>query len=252
MKGYYEHIRETQNELVIFRNHQHNFVSHFHINLEIYILNDGEQQVTCNGKTYNMTSGTIAFFDSYDIHGYLKADKPCKDSCVILIPYPLLTHFREFRQKLRVASPIIFDKQLTEQLLQVIDQVLLKTHDKNLITAGVDMMLALIEQKLNYETSGQNDDVTLVKKILEFIDNNYQKDAKLSTIANNLGYTEEHLSRVFHKYLNQSIPSYVNGLRLVYVERELKKGEKKLSEIIFDAGFNSFQTYYRNKNKIEK
>ncbi len=252
MNGFYEHIRETQNELVIFRNNQHNFLPHFHINVEIYILNDGEQQITCNGKTYQIQSGNVAFFDSYDIHGYIAPKTPCKDSCVILIPYSLLAHFRTFRQKLRLSTPIIHDKALTENLLKIIDEVLLKNNDKNIITAGVDMMLALIEQKLNYETSGQNDDVTLVKKILEFIDNNYQKDAKLSTIANNLGYTEEHLSRIFHKYLNQSIPSYVNGLRLAYVERELKKGEKKLSEIIFDAGFNSFQTYYRNKNKIEK
>ncbi len=249
MKGYYEGFREQDTGLNVFRNHQHDFPPHFHNNVEIYLLEEGEQNIVCNGKEYAMQSGDIAFFDSYDIHGYLPTETPCKGSCVLIVPFSLLAHFRSFRKGGKVRSPIVRDGDLTKKLLKIIDGVLSQTKDKNVATAAVDMILAFLEQKLAYGTETEREDVTLLKKILEFIGDNYRTDVRLSTIAMNLGYTEEHLSREFHKFLHQSIPSYVNRLRLDYVDAEVKKGEKKLSEIIYEAGFNNFQTYYRNKKK---
>ncbi len=250
MNVYYENHREQETKPLILSNHQIYFVPHFHVNVEIYLLEEGERQIVCNGKTYNMKSGSIAFFDSYDIHSYVRTETPCKRSRVLLVPYNLLTNFKNFRQKSKVAFPIIEDETLTKKLILLIDEVLAKTEDKNVITATVDMIFAFLEQKLEYAEGEQDEDVYLLKKILEFIYHNFKTDARLSTIAKNLGYTEEHLSREFHKFLKQSIPSYVNRLRLEYVEKELKKGEKKLSQIIYEAGFNNFQTYYRNKNKM--
>ncbi len=249
MKGYYEHNREQDAQLCVFRNHQHCFLPHFHNNVEIYVLEEGEQQVVCNGKTYDMQSGSIAFFDSYDVHGYLHSKAPCKSSCVLIIPFPLLANFRSFRKKAKVATPVVADRVLAGKLLAIIDGVLAKEEDEHVTAAAVDMVLAFLEQKLEYAIEGQAEDVALVKKILEYIYEHFKEDVRLSTIATKLGYTEEHLSREFHKFLHQSIPSYVNRLRLDYVELELRKGEKKLSQIIYEAGFNNFQTYYRNKKK---
>ncbi len=247
MNEFYEFWREQAPNISVSRNKQQEYMAHYHNNVEIYILNDGEQRITCNGLTYKITNGTVVFFDSYDIHEYIKPELPCKDNCVLIFPFRYLTNFRAFRKKLKVSSPIIHDKELAQTLLKLVDGILTKTKDENLLNATVDMILAFVEQKLDYSSSNQTSDISLVKKIIEYIYANFKTDLRLSTIAYNLGYTEEHLSREFHKIINQSIPSYVNKLRLDYVENELKKGEKKLVEIIYEAGFNNLQTYHRNK-----
>ncbi len=247
MNGYYETSRERDTRLRVFRNHQNDFPPHFHNNVEIYLLEEGEQQVVCNGETHLLRAGTVAFFDSYAIHGYLPPKSPQTNGCVLIIPFALLGNFRTFRQKGRVLTPVIHDCELTKTLLQIVDGIFLKTEDKNLIAAAVDMVFALLEGKLRYGVDEEKEDVSLVKKILEFIETNFRTDTRLCTIAANLGYTEEHLSREFHKLLRQSIPSYVNRLRLDYVEYERKKGEKTLTELVYEAGFHNLQTYYRNK-----
>ncbi|MBQ9756325.1 MAG: helix-turn-helix domain-containing protein, partial [Clostridia bacterium] len=77
---------------------------------------------------------------------------------------------------------------------------------------------------------------------------NFRSEITLSGLAKEFGYSVEHVSRVFHKYLKTGIPEYVNGLRLNCVEQLVKAHpEKKITEIIFDSGFNSIQSYYRNK-----
>ncbi len=215
------------------------------------MLEEGEQQIVCNEKIYEMRSGDIAFFDSYDIHGYLATKKPCKSSCVLIIPYYLLEHFQLFRRKMRIKSPILSNPILVKKILKIIDELLSKTEDKNVAVAAVDMILAFLEAELKY-TTDKGEDTLLVTKILVFIEKNFRGDTKLSAIARYLGYTEEHLSREFHKYLHQSIPYYVNRLRLEYVECERAKSEKPVSQIIYEAGFRNFQTYYRYKKNKEE
>jgi methylphosphotriester-DNA--protein-cysteine methyltransferase len=58
---------------------------------------------------------------------------------------------------------------------------------------------------------------------------------------------------VFHRYLRTGISAYANALRLDYVEQKLAlKGKEKLIEIIYEAGFNCPQTYYRAKQRNKK
>ncbi len=251
MKAFYEDSRERDAQVKIMRNYRHTTSAHFHNNVELYVLEKGEQEITCNGKSYLMRSGDVAFFDCYDIHGYVPTAEACENSCVLIIPFSLLTNFRAFRKRGRVASPIIQEEGLAKRLLAIVDGFLVEEGDKNVVGATVDLLLAILEKHLDYATD-EKEDVALVKQILGFIEENYRGDARLSTIASHLGYTEEHLSREFHRFLKQSIPSYVNRLRLDYVENELKKGEKTLAELIYEAGFNNFQTYYRNKKSAEE
>lgn len=81
------------------------------------------------------------------------------------------------------------------------------------------------------------------------IEDNLDKDLTLSKISKALGYSSAHVSRTFKKYVNSSIPNFVNKLRLERVDKLLKKKNVKKTEAIYSAGFNSYQTYYRIKSK---
>ena len=65
-------------------------------------------------------------------------------------------------------------------------------------------------------------------------------------------YSTEHVSRVFHKYLRVGLPKFINDLRLDYIENELMLSDKKkITDLIFEAGFKSVQSYYRSKSLHE-
>ena len=76
------------------------------------------------------------------------------------------------------------------------------------------------------------------------------EDVRRKKIAAALGYTEEHISRVFNRYIGSSISAYLNRVRIEYIERLRRDGDKRPTiELIYESGFKSQQTYYRVKQK---
>ncbi len=252
MKAFYEKIREATDRLQVERNGYYAFLPHFHINLEILIVKKGKHKIFCNGEEFVVESGSIAFFDSYDVHGYYECKNVDRDDACLVIPFSFMEKYIKNKKSLKLQTPIIKDERLVEEVLFIVDKFLLDKRDESIQVSAIDMILSLIQQKLVYFENGVNGDTILVKKILEYIENNLKGDVRLKTIAKKLGYTEEHLSRTFNKSLKQSIPFYTNGLRLSYVENNLKRNGSNLTELIYEAGFKSPQTYYRARKARQK
>ncbi len=253
MKAYYEKLREENSEIEVSRNYNHTFAEHFHMHVEILVIKSGKYTVTLNGKQYFLKGGDICFSNQYDIHGYVK-DKNVKntDDAVIIIPYKYSEKFNEEHSGEKVLSPVIHDEKLAKDILEIADRILLKDNGKNVKVSGINLILALLSEKLTFVKEESHKESFLVKSVLEYLSINYRSDVSLKTLSKELGYTKEHISRTFHEYVKKGIPEYVNDLRLNYLEQEIKKGDKKITEVIFDAGFKSIQSYYRNKDRYFK
>jgi len=247
MKAYHEKIREQEEKLSVQFGQIGAFPTHFHNNLEIYLLKSGEREIFCNGKSYLMRSGSLAFFDSYDFHGYGVKESGVQD-VTLIIPYKYAERFNAKRNNLRAENPVLSSQDLTNRLYELVTRLFKDEKDDGVLIAGVELFLAMISTEYQFTLTDYGKDNELIRKILYYIGDNFRSEITLSGIAKEFGYSVEHVSRVFHKYLKTGIPEYVNGLRLNCVEQLVKAHpEKKITEIIFDSGFNSIQSYYRNK-----
>lgn len=243
MKGFYEQDREEKG-LAINRNGDHSFEPHYHANLELLLVGRGGYLVNVNENSYEIEDGELVVVDSYDIHSYRKNDNCEKpNTCVVVIPYEYLGKFNERKQGARIENSVLKNPQLCEKLLQIIDGFLLKEQDENVLESGIDLALSLLCKELRFTEDKTSGEVDLVRKILSYIHENYQENITRMSIARTLGYTETHISKVFHRFVKKGISAYINELRLNYIEK--KKGEKTLNDLIFEAGFNSERTYYR-------
>ncbi len=253
MKAFYEKYQEESQSIKIFRNVLHVFEPHFHNNVEIFIVRKGHYTVSLGDTVYDLKSGGVCVFDSYDIHGYISRLEDDADDVVVIIPAKYLGDFRSGTKGKRITNPVLYDELLCDRLLAIADEYLSASQSEEIHASAINLFLSLIKEKLCFsDATVKSDDIT-VHKILSYIYDNFTSDISLSTIAKALGYTAEHLSRVFHKYVNMSIPLYINNLRIERVEKLKKeRGDKKIYEIIAEAGFNSIQTYYRAKKQYEK
>ncbi|MBQ8295694.1 MAG: helix-turn-helix transcriptional regulator [Clostridia bacterium] len=250
MKSFYEKNREDSHELVIQRNTPHIFPSHFHRNLEIFILRQGEFSVTLNERQRIVTSGTVVIFDSYEIHGYDARKEMQTESCVLVIPYEYSSAFMAKRQNMAIGNPVICDPALCDTLLRVVDEYLLEQDNEDIQKSAVELLLVILSQKIEWTQEKRREDTALIRSILSFIQEHYTDDASRSAISRALGYTQAHVSRVFHRYMRKGISEYVNELRLTYVEQALAHDSSKtILTLIYEAGFKSQQTYYRVKAK---
>ena len=243
MKSFYEKEREGSG-LLITKLIKY-FPNHFHINLELFFIMDGEYLITINDKEYHINSPAIVVSDSYDVHGYTRL-KEGKNCAVLIIPYSYLTEFNKIKEGKMIENPVIFDKNLVEFLLSFI-KVFTQNNSEKTITSALSFILNIIADNLTFKNHTRND-VKLIRNILEYIENNLTNNFTRKDIAKNLGYTEEHLSRIFNRYIKKSISSYVNSLRLNLVE-EKRKNNIPLTVAVFESGFQSMRTYYRVKKK---
>lgn len=252
MKGYYEVLREQDERLNIqFKRHS-KIIPHFHANIEIFAVKRGKHEVCCNGVNYVLSDGDCAFFDGYDVHGY-EVPEISDEDCVLIIPPKYATRFNEERKKPKILSPVFHSPETVNAIMEITERAFLNPKSESILRAAIDLLFAIVSEKLVY---GDEDDaprdIELVGKMLSFFNEKFKDGIKLKDAAKHLGYSEEHLSRVFHRYFGRSVPSYINELRLDYVEKRKATGNEKITDLIYEAGFSGVQTYYRNKNKSDK
>ncbi len=253
MNSYYEKHREDSPDLIIQRNSSHVYPAHFHRNVEVYVLEKGAYELSVNDEIYRMSDGQIAVIDSYDVHEYHRALSAERSDCVLVFPYEYLGGFYAKRKNMRIANPIVCDQALCGKILELTDKFLICKESECVKQAASELIWTMLREKLDFAEEKKRGDAALIRNILIFIQENFKGELSRKTLSQEFGYTESHLSRVFHRYLRMGIAEYVNGLRLKYVERALKNGDgRKILELIYDAGFNSPQTYYRYKHKCEK
>ena len=250
MKGFYEKYREDALGIIVSRNSKNYAIrAHFHSNMELFIVRKGQYKVTCNDLPLEVSDGMIVLFDSYDVHGYEAGGSNGAggvDACVLLVPYRLLSRFNARRGDKKLEQPIVKDRALCNQILSIVDEYV-SGADRESAELAMELILSLLYGRLTFSERDKKGETELMRKILTFAQGNYQGDASLTAVSRALGYTEEHISRVFHRFAGEGLPQYVSRLRMEYVTRARENGDKrKMTELVFEAGFKSVQTYYRH------
>ncbi len=244
--GFYEKAREDNIKVHISRSHSHTYPSHFHQNLEIFILKTGRYVLSINGRTYKLDSGDIAVCDCYDIHEYKELEQG--DDCVIVIPSRLLDKFNHNRRNMRITDNVIHSMTVAERLLEIADKYIRNECNEAVADAATQLLLTILEENLRFSDTQERGETDLIRKILSHIQSNFRSDISRSQIASALGYTEAHISRVFHKYMGMGMRQYINNMRMDYIAALRNSGDKRSEiELIYEAGFGSEQTYYRYK-----
>ncbi len=251
MKAFYELYRDTENEIIISKRSDYSFPPHFHASIEIFILLSGKYDVTVDDKSYKTDEKSIILADSFTIHSYTKTTADPADTMLMLIPSVYLSEFNAYKNGKSLKSAMVTDKQIVDEVLVLADFV--KRHESLALKQEyVNVILLLLTEHLGLIDAPQQKNTATIREVLSYIDKNFRNNITLESISRHFGYSDSHLSRIFHSYFSMSISRYINNLRIQYVESNKSSGVKLLP-LIYDAGFSSPQTYYRNlkyyKNK---
>lgn len=244
MEAFFENNEEKQN-LSVFRCVEHSWPTHFHANIELFIVKRGSYDIMRNGELFTMTENQIAFFDHYDLHSY-KNNGKIGDDCVIIIPMPYSEPFDATR-KGNATETVITNAALTDKILAIADDINKNKGDKYLASASIGYILALLRQHFTFTRIGAklSDETEYIRKLLVYINEHFKEDISSTTLARHIGYSREYTSKLFNKYMKESIPHYVNKIRANYVSAKKDGSAESLTALILDAGFNHPSTYYR-------
>lgn len=83
----------------------------------------------------------------------------------------------------------------------------------------------------------------IVKKVLNYIEDNIGKEINVDKIANSVGYSKFYLNRIFSEYTGITIYKYLQGRRLTIAAEKLVKTDEPITQIAYEAGYDSQQAF---------
>ncbi|MGT2749788.1 GH39 family glycosyl hydrolase [Streptococcus orisasini] len=114
-------------------------------------------------------------------------------------------------------------------------------------------LITLLEQYYQVELRSNIDQSIKgqIEDLKFYIDNNFEKDIKLSDLAEQLYITEQYLSRVFKEQNGIGISEYLIKRRLSKVRQLLLETQDSITDIAFSAGFSNINSFNRVFKKYQ-
>lgn len=137
-------------------------------------------------------------------------------------------------------------------LALIIRQLLIREEGYELLLAR-DLYGLMYHVFKNFQTKSEGNGnhqgkpklVTRIAEVLKFIDSNIHRDVKLQEVAEVVGVSSYYLSRIIKENLGMNFLDYKNVLRLEKASRKLITGNSKVTEISYESGFSSINSFNR-------
>lgn len=147
---------------------------------------------------------------------------------------------------------ISFSRETIEKVKERLD-FLNKNHSGfysvlDLLTILYELSLDQHSRILCSSTFNKQDDSSesrRIQKVINFLNNNYQKEIRLIDVANHVNMSEVSFSRFMKRRTGKNYIEYLNDLRLGIASRYLVDSSKTISEISYDCGFNNLSNFNR-------
>lgn len=246
----YESHHDKTTDLVLLLSNSNNVKSHFHRSFEILYIIDGSLEATIGNKTFIANKDDIVFVNKYYIHSYKVIGSYKK--YVLIIPPFLCDDFDDIF-KSKTLPPHLKNKSFNKKLLPILTN-LYDNHNtaSSLVKKGyINVIIGELIEQYKLVSINKNNNIEIIVKILNYIDQNYSKDLTLENMANEFGYSKYYFSKLFNTYIKENLNNYINMVRVRNVNNKLKENNSSnIATIAYECGFNSLPTFYRAYNKI--
>ena len=205
MKAEFGINRERHNRLFYKEYQNDKGLLHFHSQIELYFVDDGEMEVFVNNYSKVLQKGQMSVALSYDAHAYRTPDH--SKSSVFIIPPYLCEEFIAAIKNKRVTTPFICDSTAVQKIKDCINEINRKGINEIKLSGYIYVILGTVMENICFETTDTSLNPQLSSRILFYLNEHYKEDLTLDMIAAALGYNPSYLSRYFkscfHVGINQ-------------------------------------------------
>ena len=245
------------------------FMWHWHPEIEITYVQKGTMCYKVNHMVYHLKEGDIVFNNSGALHsGTMENQKDCA-YIPVTFDTRLIYGFFQSTVNSKYVDPVIQDSMLPaicidqsepwhkpfrEYLLRIIDLDEKKPDFYELdITICLQSMWRLLLEHITYEPQASREnslEYDRIKKILSYIEENYQNKITLNDIAGHIHLCESECTRLFKRHMNTTLFAFLQEYR---IERSLEflQDDQPVSAVADKAGFSDPNYYSKVFAKIK-
>ena len=245
------------------------FMWHWHPEIEITYVRKGTMCYKVNNLVYHLKEGDIVFNNSGALHsGTMENQEDCTYIPVTFDPR-LIYGFFQSTINSKYVDPVIQDSMLPaicidqsepwhkpfrEYLLRIIDLDEKKPDFYELdITICLQSMWRLLLEHITYEPQASREnslEYDRIKKILSYIEENYQNKITLNDIAGHIHLCESECTRLFKRHMNTTLFAFLQEYRIERSLEFLQSGEP-VSTVALNTGFSDPNYYSKVFAKIK-
>lgn len=250
MQGIYEYTRDNCRVPACWKTENDECSPHFHSSIEVLYVIEGQIRAALNGRPAQVNQGEFLISPSYTVHYYQTESHSF--AYVLTIPMEAIPSYKSFFAKKTFARCCCCDHSNGEMVhcLEALSCLTLQDGEEsikrlNTLKGYAYILLGLILEETGIQDISENQNTSLAKDILIFLQAHYQNDLTLDLLAQNFGYSKSRFSHLFHEYFGSGISEYVNNLRCKAAAEALTRQEVSMVEIAMGVGFESVRTFYR-------
>jgi AraC-like DNA-binding protein len=241
------------------------FPYHWHEMVEILYSKRGSFNIAIEDKIYKVDQSETVIIAGRKNHCLLPSDGSSKRICIHFAPnfffslYPAKEHKNWFSQINPHSKewPLATQKKVAIHITTIHKEYRSKAcgwHE--MICSKLFEMLSTLMREIPSDEDGNDNkivdkmDNAALKKVIEYLSENFAKDITLEKCADDLGYNKSYLSTLFKNNTGITFSRYLRDLRLGYAEWLLQNDELCIKDLAERSGFKSIKTFYRVfKNK---
>jgi len=234
-----------QRDVSVHASRQHATVSYparFHRDAELVYVVEGQVELTVDGKLYVLTAGDAAVVFPNITHATVRQDATKYLLMVDPLLLPSLTQtltHKKPRCPVVKVTPVI--TALFGRCAGLSAQSAPKATDALICHTGS----ILSELLLTMELEERSTDSNLVQRLAEYIPEHYADSISLEQVAQGLGYSKFHISRVIRDTFGCNFRALVNNYRISTAEDLLRSSAMSISEIAYACGFQNQSSFNR-------
>ena len=216
---------------------------HFHSQIELYFIDEGEMEVLINDRRSVLKAGEMSVALSFVPHGYATPKE--SKSTYVVIPTHMCNEFVAATRDKRVENPFIYDKQTVARIRHCYEMMRRPGINDIEKQGYIYVMLGVIMEQLSFESSHSSFAPELSSKILLYISDNYKSGITPGDVAEHFGYSQSHISRYFRSCFNITLVKYITIIRLKNAILLMHEGKHNITYCALESGFASMRTFYR-------
>lgn len=239
------------------------YASHYHNALEIIVCAKNQYTITASNKTYTLSAGDILIIPPFMLHEL--HSRPLGARFIYLIDIDMLQCFQDFK----TVDPIFMEpylctpssrpeiyRHIYDALMQMADTYFShKIFWETTIYALLMDIVITIGRDYFYQNSVDEDTppngrqqayYEMFANLLNFIDAHYTDDLTLEQVAEHIGFSKYHFSRLFKQHTNTTFHNYLCHKRIQAAQSMLTADRSlPVTDIAFQVGFNNLTTFCR-------
>ena len=235
---------------------------HWHEEMEIIYNIKGYGLVTVEGEKFRLNTGDIIIISPEAIHGINQYENDTMEYFTILFKLSLLNEnekdicFEKYINPILEHKKIIpvylssedkINSELTPYIKLLIESCNINDYDNELLIKSCIYGALHFLFKYSTDTSLQNINIKntydKLKKILSYIEKNYEKEISIKDAASICGFSESYFMKIFKDFTEKSFTQYLKDYRLEVASNMLINSDLKIIDIAEDIGFNNFSYF---------